>query len=279
MLMMSPPELRAALLSCLAVERWATEVAAAAPFASADALLEVAGRVAGTLSAAEVDEALAGHPRIGEKATGDSQSAQFSRGEQASVDADDEALGAALAAGNVAYEERFDRVFLIRAAGRTRAEILAELTRRIQLSDEAESLIVASELAEITMLRLAKLLETAAGVVSRERSHITTHVLDAVTGSPAAGVAVVLEQLLFDSWRQIAAAVTDADGRVAHFGPVALPVGRYRVSFDTEGYFEGQGRPTFYPEVVVSFTLADADSHYHVPLLLSPFAYSTYRGS
>lgn len=111
------------------------------------------------------------------------------------------------------------------------------------------------------------------------RSHVTTHVLDAVTGLPAPGVAVVLEQHGGDSWLVLARGATDADGRIGNLGPAALPAGRYRVTFDTGGYFAGTGRPTFYPEVVVSIELADPAAHYHVPLLLSPFAYSTYRGS
>ena len=111
------------------------------------------------------------------------------------------------------------------------------------------------------------------------RSHITSHVLDAATGTPASGVPVRLEQRGVDGWRTLADDVTDADGRISSFGPEALPAGRYRVTFDTETYFASLGKTAFYPEVQIVFTLADVDAHYHVPLLLSPFAYSTYRGS
>ena len=111
------------------------------------------------------------------------------------------------------------------------------------------------------------------------RSHITSHVLDAATGTPAAGVPVTLSQLDGDVWRALADAVTDADGRVSQFGPENVPVGRYRVTFDTQAYFASLGQSAFYPEVQVVFELAEVDAHYHVPLLLSPFAYSTYRGS
>jgi 5-hydroxyisourate hydrolase len=112
-----------------------------------------------------------------------------------------------------------------------------------------------------------------------DRSHITTHVLDAALGIPAAGVPVSLEQLADGSWVTIASGITDADGRITDFGPTAVPAGRYRVTFDTEAYFTSLGRDAFYPEVQVTFELADAAAHYHVPLLLSPFAFSTYRGS
>jgi 2-oxo-4-hydroxy-4-carboxy-5-ureidoimidazoline decarboxylase len=150
-------ELRKALLACLAVPRWADDVTDQAPFGSAAALLEAARAAATPLSRAEVDEAVAEHPRIGEKPTGSSRAAGFSRAEQVSVDADDADLAAAIAAGNTRYERRFDRVFLIRAAGRSRREILTDLERRLTLDDDTEAAIVGSELREIIMLRLATL--------------------------------------------------------------------------------------------------------------------------
>jgi 5-hydroxyisourate hydrolase len=112
-----------------------------------------------------------------------------------------------------------------------------------------------------------------------ERSHVTTHVLDSTIGRPAAGVPVILEHDDLGNWVMIGAAETDADGRASRLGPVALPVGRYRVTFDTATYFAEQEVRAFYPEVQIIFELSDAAAHYHVPLLLSPFAYSTYRGS
>ena len=111
------------------------------------------------------------------------------------------------------------------------------------------------------------------------RSHITTHVLDAGSGSPAAAVGVVLEQDLPGGWRELATAHTDADGRVADLGPASVPAGRYRITFDTGSYYAARDQATFYPYVTILFELADESAHYHVPLLLSPFAYSTYRGN
>jgi len=105
-------------------------------------------------------------------------------------------------------------------------------------------------------------------------SVVTTHVLDSVTGLPARGVAVRL-----DGRGVTAEARTDDDGRVRELGPARLDRGIYRVVFATGDWFAAQGRETFYPEVVVTFTVEDPDGHLHVPLLLSPYAYSTYRGS
>jgi 5-hydroxyisourate hydrolase len=117
-------------------------------------------------------------------------------------------------------------------------------------------------------------------------SAVTTHVLDTARGQPAAGVPVVLEhvaapldQLTDGTWERLAGADTDADGRARELGPDRVPPGRYRLRFDTGRYFEAQGAEAFYPEVVVTFVVADADQHYHVPLLLSRYGYSTYRGS
>jgi 5-hydroxyisourate hydrolase len=111
------------------------------------------------------------------------------------------------------------------------------------------------------------------------RSRITTHVLDATVGRPAAGVAV--ELLVSDgaAWLSLDAAVTDADGRVSRIGADDLPAGDYRLRFDTAAWFAARGVEAFYPEVVLTFHVADDGRHVHAPLLLSPFAYSTYRGS
>ncbi|MGI3782991.1 MAG: hydroxyisourate hydrolase [Janthinobacterium lividum] len=115
--------------------------------------------------------------------------------------------------------------------------------------------------------------------MSEPRSRVTTHVLDAVTGRPAAGVAVVLERYEGEGWVPVAEGRTDADGRVGRLGPDELGEGAYRVTFAVGAYFTGQGQQAFYPEVTISFTLDDPAAHYHVPLLLSPYAFSTYRGS
>jgi 2-oxo-4-hydroxy-4-carboxy-5-ureidoimidazoline decarboxylase len=150
-------ELRDILRACLAVGRWVDEVAAQAPFGSVAGLVETARTAATPLTRAEIDEAMAEHPRIGEKPRGTSRAAGFSRSEQASSDANDADLAAALAEGNRVYEERFDRVFLIRAAGRTRQEILTELHRRVDLDGDTEAAIVGSELRDIALIRLGVL--------------------------------------------------------------------------------------------------------------------------
>ncbi len=108
---------------------------------------------------------------------------------------------------------------------------------------------------------------------------LSSHVLDGVRGEPARGVLIRWERQREDTWEQVAEIATDDDGRVGDWGGEPTTPGRHRLVFDSGGYFAGQGASTFYPEVVVVFEVTDPDAHHHVPLLLSPFAYSTYRGS
>jgi 5-hydroxyisourate hydrolase len=110
--------------------------------------------------------------------------------------------------------------------------------------------------------------------VTATGSQLTTHVLDTALGGPATGLDVVLES----ADGPVASGRTDADGRISSLGPERLPPATYRLRFATGDYLARTGRPVFFPEVVVAFTVSD-DSHHHVPLLLSPYAYSTYRGS
>ncbi len=113
-------------------------------------------------------------------------------------------------------------------------------------------------------------------------STITTHVLDTSRGQPASGVAVILEiRDEENGWQAIAKGTTDGDGRLRHLLPPGqtLLEATYRLIFATRDYFAAQNAETFYTEVVITFSVRDAAEHYHVPLLLSPFGYTTYRGS
>jgi 2-oxo-4-hydroxy-4-carboxy-5-ureidoimidazoline decarboxylase len=147
-------ELREGLQVCLHVPRWVDDLVARAPYSSLAELEEIARAAATPLSTEEIDQALSTHPRIGEKPQGDSAAAKLSTSEQSASAAGDPALDDALANGNRAYEERFDRIFLIRAAGRSREEILAELTRRLTLDPDSELAVVGEELRDIALLRI-----------------------------------------------------------------------------------------------------------------------------
>jgi len=112
-------------------------------------------------------------------------------------------------------------------------------------------------------------------------SQITTHVLDTAKGLPAKGIPISLQRPIDDNqWEDIASGITNSDGRVPNFleDNFVLEPGTYRMLFNTKTYFEQSGTVGFYPEVPVIFEINDTQ-HYHIPLLLSPFGYSTYRGS
>jgi 5-hydroxyisourate hydrolase len=111
-------------------------------------------------------------------------------------------------------------------------------------------------------------------------SDITTHVLDVSEGRPAVGVPVILEIEKAGGWKELSRGATDSDGRLRHLlAPGSLVIGTYRLSFETEAYFKSRKVTGFYPLVAIVFQVRDAKEHYHIPLLLSPFGYSTYRGS
>jgi 2-oxo-4-hydroxy-4-carboxy-5-ureidoimidazoline decarboxylase len=146
------------LRPCLDIQRWIDELVAGRPYSSPHELLAAAGSAANPFTRAEIDGALAHHPRIGERAQGDSAGARLARAEQAALGAADEAVAEELAEGNRLYEEKFGQVFLIRAAGRSRAEILAALNTRLTHTAEQEQSIIGQQLREIAVLRLEGLI-------------------------------------------------------------------------------------------------------------------------
>jgi 5-hydroxyisourate hydrolase len=108
---------------------------------------------------------------------------------------------------------------------------------------------------------------------------ISTHILDTTKGKPARGVGVSLELLEGTTWQRIAQGVTNEDGRVKPLLDVIPKEGTYRIHFEVAGYFHQQGVDAFFPSVTIEFSVRAIGEHYHVPLLLNPFGYSTYRGS
>jgi 2-oxo-4-hydroxy-4-carboxy-5-ureidoimidazoline decarboxylase len=147
-----------AMAACCASRRW-VEAVAGRPYADLRALQAASRRALGELEWADVEEALAAHPRIGERVRGRSREAGWSRGEQAGMDGAAAGLQDALVEGNRAYEERFGHVFLICASGRSALEMLSDLRERLGNDVETERDVVRAELAKIVDLRLAKLVE------------------------------------------------------------------------------------------------------------------------
>jgi len=144
----------AALRPCVDVTRWCETIVDRRPYATVDDLVGTAAEAADPFTGEEIESALAHHPRIGERADGDSREATMSRSEQTGVDPADGEIQQALREGNRRYEEQFGRVFLIRAAGRSAHEILSILQDRLQNDAVAEERVVAGQLREIALLRL-----------------------------------------------------------------------------------------------------------------------------
>lgn len=253
-----------AVLTCCQSTSLARAITAGRPYPHLNDLLAATDTAFESLAWDDVLEAVLAHQRIGET--------RNPSAEQSGVaDAD----RAQLAAANAAYEQRFGHVFLIQASGRDGQQMLAELDRRLQNSPEAERDETRRELRDITRLRMTGMLGA-----TQSRATLSTHVLDAMSGRPATGVAVLLEGRTPDGgWARHGSGRTDDDGRLRL--PDPLPAAVYRITFQTGEYFAGRGVESFYPEVTVTFTVPDTHGpeHFHVPLLLSPYSYSTYRGS
>lgn len=147
-----------ALRPCLDIPRWIDELVDARPYSGLAALLEAGRGAANPFSPAEIEAALAHHPRIGERAPGNSMEARLSQSEQTGLGEADTAVAQALAEGNRAYEEKFGQVFLIRAAGHSREEILAALHTRLAHTPGEEQAIIGHQLREIAALRLEGLI-------------------------------------------------------------------------------------------------------------------------
>ncbi|MGV7211119.1 hydroxyisourate hydrolase [Oxalobacteraceae bacterium A2-2] len=128
---------------------------------------------------------------------------------------------------------------------------------------------------------ILSLLLACACAAAAAANPISVHILDLQTGKPTAGVTVTLEQQQGDSWRMLASAVTNADGRIPELYPAgqALAQGDYRIVFQTGAHYARLKQDTFFPEIPVQFHVERTDQHYHIPLLLSPYGFSTYRGS
>ncbi|MEP9363906.1 2-oxo-4-hydroxy-4-carboxy-5-ureidoimidazoline decarboxylase [Nocardioides sp. CN2-186] len=155
---MTAAEADTALRPCVDIDSWVGALVAGRPYDAVADVLAVADLQARSWSPAEVEKALADHPRIGERHTGAGASAALSQGEQSGVDPHDAEVQRRLAEGNAAYEQRFDRIYLVRAAGRSAEEILALLEERLTNDPDTEIAVTAGQLREIALLRLEGLL-------------------------------------------------------------------------------------------------------------------------
>jgi 2-oxo-4-hydroxy-4-carboxy-5-ureidoimidazoline decarboxylase len=251
----------------------AQRVTAQRPFqtvASLDAAMMEALRGA---SDSEVRAFLNGHPELsGDNLPTDLTDA--SQAEQSALGMAGTSGAAELAGLNRAYRDRFGFPFIICVARHTAANVLRSLQHRLR-GDPADELQTSlAEIGHITRLRLLQRVHGAGAPPSAGR--LSGHVLDVASGRPAPDLRVDLLQ----EGRRAVQALTDADGRVSGLLPPGpLRQGQYELEFHAGAYFAARDVATFYDLIPVRFTISEAEAHYHIPLLLAPFGYSTYRGS
>ena len=251
---------------------WVAQRAAASrPFATVDALHVALMHALRSASPDDILAFLNGHPELaGERLATDLT---------AESTAEQQALGMVGTDGatqlgqlNVAYRDRFGFPFIICVGRHTSANVLRQIQIRLQHEPDPALAAALDEVGHITWLRLSQRIEAA----SLASGRLSCHVLDVSAGRPATGVGVTLRQ----EARVLTTDRTDADGRlVLTTPPGPLRQGIYELVFDAGAYFAARATPTFYDTIPLRFVVSESEGHYHVPLLLAPFAYSTYRGS
>ena len=265
---------------------WVAERACAQrPFATVADLLRAL--LAVVTSAGEADQMalIRAHPELGGRVARAGAMTPESRQEQGSLGLD--RLGDAefqrFERLNEAYRKRFDFPFIICARRHTRDSVLSEFERRLENSPHAERAAALDEIGHITRLRLVDMVDGPGKPKTEGR--LSTHVLDTVSGKPAKGVRIVLKEVGASAEGVLKETATNTDGRTDAplIGGGPLRIGSYEIAFHIGDYFAAHSvttaRPPFLGVVPIRFSIAEPEGHYHVPLLASPWAYSTYRGS
>lgn len=282
----APADFYAAVGDTFELAPWVAEaVASKRPFASVTSLHEA---MMGAVRAAPRErqlEFLRGHPDLAGKAARAGALTDDSRREQASVGLDSlsEADFQRFHRLNDAYKAKFGFPFIVCVRRHTRDSILDQFERRLRHDAAGEFATALQEIFFITRLRMAAKV-TGEGM-PRVNGRLSTHVLDTHAGRPAVGIAVELYEFAGKQAHLIATAVTNADGRTDAplIGNKPLPIGRYELQFAVGDHFRSRGidqsDPPFLDIVPLRFSIAEPEGHYHVPLLCTPWSYSTYRGS
>lgn len=265
------------LMDCCGSTKWVSEMMRNFPFDSEKELVDTATKYwYDTCSETDWRESFTHHPKIGDV---QSLTEKFAGKEQAGVAVATQETIATLAQANTDYENKFGFIFIVCATGKSANEMLQLLLDRLKNTADEELHIAMGEQQKITIIRFKKLL-TEVDFSFLKVSQITTHVLDTAVGLPGKNISIKLQTKRNNVWQTIAQGITNADGRIPDLLPQErnLKPDTYKMVFDTGSYYANQNLKTFYPEVEIQFTTFD-ETHYHVPLLVNPFGYNTYRGS
>ena len=283
---MTLPAFSGAIGETFELAPWVAEAAwAKRPFPSVTALHEA---MMGAVRAAPRErqvEFLSGHPDLAGKAARAGAMTDASKSEQSSVGLDslNEADFARFHRLNDAYKAKFGFPFIVCVRRHTRDSILTQFERRLLHDAATEFAAALQEIFYITRLRVVAKV-TGEGM-PQVNGRLSTHVLDTHVGRPAVGVVIELYELAGDAAHRIATSVTNSDGRTDRplIGDRPLPIGRYELRFAVGDHFRSrgiaQGDPPFLDIVPLRFSVSEPEGHYHVPLLCTPWSYSTYRGS
>jgi len=279
---LSEDELDKLLSNCCGSMKWKREMMKEFPFKDEVKLMDTAQKIwYNNCNEADWLDAFTHHPKIGNIdsiAEKFPTTKQLAGDEQADVkDASPETLRDLIIA-NREYEARYGFIFIVSATGKSATVLLRLLKDRLKNNLKEELHIAMGEQYKITFLRLHKILSEAKwepGI-----SQLTTHILDTSKGTPCNDITIRLKHFYNEVLETIAQGITNIDGRINDLLPpgVIMEKGNYKMVFETGNYFNTQNLKSFYPEVEISFTVLD-DTHYHVPLLINPFGYTTYRGS
>lgn len=266
-----------ALFHCCGSAKWVSILMEDFPFVSEIALVETA--TTAWYSACNADdwlESFTHHPQIGDKS---SLEQKFAGKEQTGIAAATAETINELTKANTDYLQKFGFIFIVCATGKSATDMLQMMHSRLNNSVEEELHIAMGEQHKITLIRFQKYL-TNANFQFLKMSQLTTHVLDTSIGLPGKNISIKLLEQINNNWKAITQGITDADGRINDLLPPGknLLPGTYKLVFETGVYFFSRNIKSFYPEVEIQFSIFD-DTHYHVPLLLNPYGYSTYRGS
>jgi 5-hydroxyisourate hydrolase/2-oxo-4-hydroxy-4-carboxy-5-ureidoimidazoline decarboxylase len=265
------------LFACCGATNWTSKMMSHFPFESEKMLVDLSAAIwYDECSETDWRESFTHHPKIGDVK---SLTEKFAGKEQAGVAVATPETIEALAKANTDYENKFGFIFIVCATGKSATEMVQLLLDRLQNTIEEELNIAMGEQQKISIIRFRKLL-TESDFGFLKVSQITTHVLDTSLGLPGVNISIRLQAKQNNTWQTIAQGITNTDGRIPDLLPQNknLKPAYYKMVFETGSYYAQQNTQTFYPEVEIIFHTFD-ESHYHVPLLINPFGYNTYRGS
>lgn len=263
---LSIPEAQSGLFGLFHSHLWAAKVASGLPFSSEQAAIGTAEEVFDQLSASEIIRVVSHMPPVGQP-----NKDTIIVNEHKELDPTD-AQVEELVTLNEQYKNKFGFTLIAYTAGKNASEVIDEASQRLNTDLATEFYTMRSELKKIVIHRFAAWVVADAMALT-----LSTSVFDSITGKPAAGIPV---ELLSSTGKVITKTVTSSEGRVedctnAH----ALRGATFTLKFDVESYFTSQNIKSFYPEIIINFQISSPETPYHIPLIISPYAYSTHRGS